>query len=170
MEGIHTEHGIKPSGIHDFDFLLAPYTIRNRRRTNAMYPDRVGVWEEFEARHTGAAHYDGKVIIDHFEGTFPDGAVRKGMTIRAFNEETQQWSLVWLDNYNAPDFTPLLGAFENGIGRFSQVIEAPTGGPLHVRFTWDEITADTARWQQAFSFDEGRTWDTNWVMEFTRER
>jgi len=50
------------------------------------------------------------------------------------------------------------------------VIEAPDGQPLHVRFTWDEITVDTARWQQAFSFDGGKTWETNWVMEFTRQR
>jgi hypothetical protein len=158
------------SSVRDFDFLLKPLSICNRRRTNALYPDREGVWEEFEARHTGAQYLDGKVIIDHFEGTFPDGQVRKGMTIRAFDEENQQWSLVWLDNYNLPDFRPLFGKFEDGIGVFQQVIELPEGQTLHARFTWDRITATTARWQQAFSFDGGNNWDTNWVMEFTGEQ
>jgi hypothetical protein len=156
------------SGAHDFDFLLGTWNIRNTRWTNALYRDREGIREEFEARHTGEKYLDGRVIIDHFEGTFPDGEIRKRMTIRAFDEETQQWSLVWLDNRNPPDFRPLVGSFKDGIGIFQQVIEAPDGKALHLRFTWDKITTNAARWQQAFSFDEGRTWETNWVMEFTR--
>src|SRR5258708_29014691 len=91
------------SGANDFDFLLGPWNIRNRRWTNALYRDREGVREEFEALHTGGEKYlDGRVIIDHFEGMLPGGEIRKGMTIRAFDEETQQWSLVWLDNRNPP--------------------------------------------------------------------
>jgi hypothetical protein len=30
------------------------------------------------------------------------------------------------------------------------------------------IDEDTLRWEQAFSFDGRRTWDSNWVMESTR--
>jgi hypothetical protein len=95
--------------------------------------------------------------------------MRKGITIRTFDEQTKQWQLVWLDNRNPPDLRPLVGHFVDGVGLFSQVIEAPDGEELHVRFTWDEITARTARWRQAFSFDGGKHWETNWVMEFTRE-
>lgn len=108
-------------------------------------------------------------FIGHFEGIFPDGEVRKGMTIRAYDEETKQWSLVWLDNRNPHDFRPLIGKFENGIGVFNQVVEPPDGKPLHMRFNWDEITENSDRWQQAFSFDGGNNWDTNWIMEFTRK-
>ncbi|WP_123042854.1 DUF1579 domain-containing protein [Cohnella candidum] len=164
MESIHH------SGIHDFDFMLKPMINRNRRRTNALYPEMEGVWGEFEASHTGEKYLDGRVIIDHFEGTYPDGEVRKGMTIRAFDEETQLWSLVWLDNRNPHDFTPLVGRFENGVGQFYQETTTPDGRPMHVRFTWDEITENTARWQQAFSFDGGIHWDTNWIMEFTTKK
>lgn len=158
------------SGKQDFDFLVGSWTINNRRRTHALYPDSDGVWEKFEANHIGEKYLDGKVIIDHFEGTFPDGEIRKGMTIRSYDDEKKQWSLLWLDNRNSPDLKPLVGTFEDGIGQFNQVIEAPEGKPLHVRFTWDEITEGRARWQQAFSFDLGETWDTNWVMEFTKQR
>lgn len=152
----------------DFDFLLGFWTIRNRRRTNALYPDKAGIWEEFAATHTGMKYLDGMVNIEHFEGTLPGGEIRKGMTIRTFNEQTRQWSFIWLDNRNPVDFRPLVGKFENGVGLFYQVTEAPDGRPMHIRFTWDEITVCTARWQQAFSFDDGKSWDTNWVMEFTR--
>jgi hypothetical protein len=37
-----------------------------------------------------------------------------------------------------------------------------------VRYVWSEITASTARWHQEFSPDDGVTYETNWIMEFTR--
>jgi hypothetical protein len=36
-----------------------------------------------------------------------------------------------------------------------------------VRYIWDKIDRDHARWQQAFSYDN-RTWETNWIGDFTR--
>ena len=40
--------------------------------------------------------------------------------------------------------------------------------PILVRFIWSGVTTATPRWEQAFSDDGGRTWETNWVMDFTR--
>jgi len=157
------------SGADDFDFLLGSWNIRNRRRTNPFSPDKDGGWEEFSATSTSAKQLDGRVRIEQYETTFPNGQLVLGLTIRAFDYVTQQWSIVWLDNRNPPDFRPLVGKFEDGVGLFYQVIEAPADGkPVHVRFTWDNITEDAARWQQAFSFDGGNTWDTNWIMEHCR--
>jgi hypothetical protein len=42
------------------------------------------------------------------------------------------------------------------------------GRPIRVRFTWSETQGDAPVWEQAFSADAGRTWETNWVMHFTR--
>ena len=40
-------------------------------------------------------------------------------------------------------------------------------GDVQPQEVWDEITAHSARWRQAFSLD-GETWEENWVMEFRR--
>jgi hypothetical protein len=37
-----------------------------------------------------------------------------------------------------------------------------------VRYRWSDISATTARWEQAFSTDKGETWETNWIMRSTR--
>ena len=41
------------------------------------------------------------------------------------------------------------------------------GRPILVRFVWSGVTTPAPRWEQAFSDDGGRTWETNWVMDFT---
>ena len=33
--------------------------------------------------------------------------------------------------------------------------------------SWSGVTTPMPRWEQAFSDDGGRTWETNWVMDFT---
>ncbi len=157
------------SHLTDFDFLLGSWIIRNRRRTNPFAPEPDGAWEEFSAVATSTKQLDGRVRVEQYEATLPNGEQVLGLTIRAFDLETHEWSIVWLDNRNPPDFRPLVGHFEQDVGLFYQVIESPRDGkPVHVRFTWDQITAQSARWQQAFSFDDGKTWETNWSMEHMR--
>jgi hypothetical protein len=42
------------------------------------------------------------------------------------------------------------------------------GRPIVVRYIWSDITPNSAKWQQAFSDDGGKIWETNWIMEFHR--
>jgi hypothetical protein len=34
-----------------------------------------------------------------------------------------------------------------------------------VVYKWTQVGPDGARWEQAFSYDDGKTWETNWVNE-----
>jgi len=43
------------------------------------------------------------------------------------------------------------------------------GRKMKVRFYWTRRGADAARWEQAFSYDDGKSWETNWVMDFLRD-
>jgi hypothetical protein len=161
------------NGSTDFAFLEGTWNIANKRRqvnllTTDPQTNKAHDWQEFPARHTGQVLIENKVLLDRYEATFPSGFQLIGITVRAYDEATGLWSLIWLDNRQPPDFRPLMGQFKDGIGIFEQVIETPDGRPLHVKFTWDNLSENTARWQQAFSVDDGQTWDTNWVMDFSR--
>jgi len=39
-----------------------------------------------------------------------------------------------------------------------------------VRNTFSDITPSSSRFEQAFSADGGKTWETNWIMTFADHR
>jgi hypothetical protein len=59
------------------------------------------------------------------------------------------------------------GRFTDGVGEFFGP-DTHEGTPVEVRYTWSGITPAAARWAQAFSTDDGRAWETNWIMKLTR--
>lgn len=66
-------------------------------------------------------------------------------------------------------FPPVRGSFTDGVGEFTGTDEQD-GTPVLVRHRWSDMTATRARWGQAFSTDSGATWETNWIMSFSRVR
>jgi hypothetical protein len=168
-------HEKSPTDTPDFHILIGRWKVHNRRKQgNYFRADQLlgeeAIWEEFEAHDHFEEELDGRAVVERWKAILPSGEKALGFSIKAFEPATQQWSIVWIDNRNPLDFRPLYGTFEDRVGTFYQVIETPDGQPLHVRFIWDELTETTARWQQAFSFDAGAHWETNWVMKFSREQ
>jgi len=97
----------------------------------------------------------------------PSGSYR-AVALRSYDPKTSQWSIWWLDGRAPHDLDPpVQGRFDDGVGTFygDTTID---GKPQRVRFVWSRMTATSARWEQAYSADAGRTWETNWVMEFRR--
>jgi hypothetical protein len=69
---------------------------------------------------------------------------------------------------SGPLQVPNVGRFENGVGTFYADFN-DNGKAVRSRLKWSEITATSAHWEQAYSYDGGKTWDTNWIMTFVRE-
>lgn len=149
--------------MHDFDFLHGSFRVHNERLTARL----VGAtdWETFEATNTCRAILGGIGNIDEFVTTWRDGF--RGATLRLFDLERQQWSIYWASNRTGVLEPPVLGRFENGVGTFFGR-DNHEGTPVLVRFLWSDITPTGALWQQAFSTDEGASWETNWRMHFRR--
>jgi hypothetical protein len=98
----------------------------------------------------------------------PDGSIRRGVTLRAFDPKTQKWSIWWLDGNDPTEIdVPLVGGFEQGTGAF-YADDTFEGKRVKVRFLWKNITPNSRQWEQALSADGGKTWETNWITWFTR--
>ncbi|NEC91562.1 hypothetical protein [Streptomyces sp. SID12501] len=154
------------SSPHDFDFLHGGWTVRNRRRTDFL--DLAGSWEEFDGTSRCWSLFDGAANIEEIDMP-PLGS--KGLTLRLFDRETEEWSLNWSASGSGRLFPPVKGGFTDQQGAFQGEFygdDTCDGKDVRVRFVWSEISDSTARWEQAFSADDGATWMTNWTMAFTR--
>ncbi len=158
-----TEHR---SGIHDFDFLAGSWRVRHRRLKERLA--RSTEWQEFEGTSAGQLILGGAGNLDDNVLELPSGTYRAA-TVRSFDPETGQWSIWWLDGRypRGPLDPPMVGRFEDGVGTFFAK-DTFNGKPIVVRFIWSNISATTARWEQAFSTDDGATWEVNWEMDFAR--
>lgn len=152
------------STAHDFDFLVGTWDVANRRRTDFLDPQ--SPWEEFPGVSRASGHFGGNANFD--EVTFPTKG-SAGLTLRLHDPVRQEWSLYWASERTGTLFPPVVGRFTDGVGEFHGN-DRHEGRNVRVRFLWSGITADAARWEQAFSTDGGATWLTNWTMRMTRRR
>lgn len=154
----------RPAGAADFDFLMGSWRVNNERLKSRLTGS--DEWEQFEALHDGWPLLHGFGNVDRMR-THWRGLDFEGCSLRIFNPADEQWSIYWVDNVSYELQPPVVGRFEDGVGEFFGD-DQHEGTAVRVRFRWSDITADSARWEQAFSVDRGETWETNWVMTFTR--
>jgi hypothetical protein len=147
----------------DFDFLPGTWQVANRRLVNMLDP-ACSEWEEFEATSEAKAILGGLGNLDHFHT-----ADYEGFSLRLYEPESDVWRIWWASTARPGRLDPPVE------GRFSapdrarfECDDVLEGIPLRMRFDWSEITADSARWEQSFSFDGGATFKTNWVMLLSR--
>jgi len=153
-------------GQHDFDFWFGSWKVRNRRLEKPLAGSTS--WYEFDGTAVARPVWGGKANIDEFEGDSPRGHIQ-GMTLRLYNARTRQWSIYWSNSANGTLDVPMYGSFDGeGRGEFYDQ-EMYEGRAIYVRFLWT-AGVETARWEQAFSVDGGKTWETNWIMEMTRAK
>ncbi|MDB5469071.1 MAG: hypothetical protein JWR84_631 [Caulobacter sp.] len=155
---------VPADGRKDFDFLIGSWRVRHSRLKARLAGSTD--WEDFEGwcqcRKTmgGLGNFDDNIL------NIPAGAYGAA-GVRRFDPKLNRWSIWWLDARYPSIEPPVNGGFKDGVGTFTgeDVFE---GRPIVVRFMWSKITATTAHWSQAFSPDNGKTWEVNWDMDFER--
>ena len=148
--------------IHDFDYFVGGWTSHQRR----LKARGVGSteWEEFPATECMQLYLGGMATVDEL---YMPTRGRAGLTLRTFDPQKHQWSIYWVSSATGVlDGDPVVGGFEGNHGEFYAPDE-DDHRPIKVRYMWDKLDQDHARWQQAFSYDN-KTWETNWVADFTR--
>lgn len=150
---------------HDFDFLFGTWHVRHRRLKERLAGSTE--WETFDGTCRSLPLMDGLGNVDDNLVNLPQGPYR-AVGLRSFDPATRRWAIWWLDGRNPHAIdVPVVGGFDGGVGRFLAE-DTLRGQPIVVRFEWSRITARTARWEQAFSPDGGKTWEVNWEMDFER--
>ena len=152
-------------GLRDFDFLVGSWRVRHKRLKERLANNNE--WEEFNGTCAMQKLLGGYGNVDDNFIHLPGGAYR-GVGLRSFDPETRTWAIWWLDS-RAPHKldVPVVGGFKDGVGVFL-ADDTLRGKPIKMRFQWSDITESSCKWEQAFSPDGGETWETNWVMHFTR--
>jgi hypothetical protein len=151
---------------HDFDFLAGSWKVHSRRLLHPLSGSQE--WIEFEGTNVSRPLWNGRGNIDEFEAAAPTGPMQ-GLTLRLFDAATRQWRIYWANGAKSTvDMPPMVGGFEKGHGEFYDCEEL-NGKPIMVRFLWTSKSPGEARWEQAFSADDGKTWETNWTWDLTRD-
>lgn len=148
--------------MNDFDFLAGSWNVASRRRR--LFLARCEEWDEFPATSQCLRLFDGAANVDWISFHTLDST---GVTLRLFQPDRQEWSIYWASSRDGILQPPVVGRFDDGEGRFYGD-DTYDGKDIRVRYIWSDITPTTARWEQAFSADQERTWEINWIMTFTR--
>jgi hypothetical protein len=155
-------------GVHDFDFLVGEWRVHHRTLKERLANSHE--WIEFEGTLVNQPLMGGYSNVDDTVFEKP-GAPFRGVALRSFDSKTQQWSIWWLDSRTPLGSVdpPMRGGFRDGVGTF-YADETFHGKPVRTRFLWTKITPRSGHWEQAYSPDGGKTWETNWVQDIVRVR
>jgi hypothetical protein len=156
------------SGLHAFDFIAGEWRAHHRRLKERLAGSHE--WIDFDGTASARLLMHGYANMDDNVFDMPSGAY-SGVTLRSYDPATGQWSIWWLDGRMPaiPLDPPVRGRFEHGIGTF-YADDTLRGKPVKVRFIWHNLTSTTSHWEQAFSPDGGKTWETNWTTDFVKVR
>jgi hypothetical protein len=159
----------KRDGQHDFDFLVGSWKFHLKRLKHRLVGSTE--WVELDGTTVCRKVLDGRGEVEEMNVESADKLVHiQGLALRLYNRESHQWSIYWA---NAADGVmeqnPMVEQFSNGRGEFynQQLFE---GRAIYARFVWSGVTTNSPHFEQSFSADGGKTWETNWITDQTREK
>ncbi len=148
--------------VHDFDYFVGGWTTKQHKLKARGVGSKE--WDEFPAIQCLNLYLGGLATVDEL---YMPTKGRSGLTLRTFDKATHQWSIYWVNSATGKlDPVPVVGGFSGNHGEF-YAQDQEDGRPIKVRYLWNKIDHDHARWEQAFSYDD-RSWETNWIADFTR--
>jgi hypothetical protein len=148
----------------DFDFLNGYFDVHHRTLKQAFAD--CDEWLEYDGTTTAHTYFDGQISID--EMRFPTKG-SYGLSLRVFDPVAEQWSIWWVNSTTMKLYPPVHGGW-SADGKSCRLVgeDSLDGFPILCSYEWSDVTEETAHWEQAYSSDGGKSWETNWIMDFTR--
>jgi hypothetical protein len=154
------------SSVKDFDYLVGHWNLHNRKLKSRLTGSTE--WLSFVSKVEMRPILEGVGNIDKYtENT--SGKHYEGVALRLFDTQTRLWSIYWADSNSGALDPPVVGSFANQIGHFF-ARDTFKGQPIVVVFRWDVRNPQRPIWSQAFSNDEGKTWEWNAINVSERAR
>ncbi|WMW80899.1 hypothetical protein RF679_01130 [Undibacterium cyanobacteriorum] len=152
---------LDPGKPGDFDFLHGEWRIKHRR----LKDPATNHWDVFDGEATCWSILNGLASIEELR--IPARQF-SGMGLRILDVENKLWSDFWVNSKSGVLTAPgVTGGFKDKVGIFiSEEVEQEK--TILARGMWDNISRQTCRWQQAISNDGGKSWQTNWIMDWQR--
>ena len=153
-------------GRGDFDWEIGRWKTQLKRRLHPLTGSEA--WVEYSGTTAVTKVWNGGANLVELDVTGPAGRI-EGLSLRLYEPDTQRWTLNFSNRASGTLSPPSVGSFHNGRGEFLSREKLGDRDVL-VRFVISDITADSARFEQAFSADDGKTWESNWIAIDTRVR
>jgi len=145
-------------GAHDFDFNNGSWHTNIRRLVS-------GTWVPYHGTVTVRPALDGKMSVEEIEA---DGRGHlEFLNVRTYNPQSHKWSLNGAAGSDGTLDAPLLGDFSSGSGVFTG-FQTWSGHKVLVRQTFYGITANSYKFVEEYSSDNGTTWKPNFKASLTR--
>lgn len=151
-------------GANDFDFEFGTWRTQLRLLVEPLSGSEE--WVEYEGTSVVRPVLDGRANLVELDVEGPAGRIQ-GLSLRLYDPEARQWSLNFSSMRTGRMSPPVIGAFRDGVGEFYGQ-ERIGGRTVLVRFVISDITPTSARFEQAFSDDGGRSWEVNWIAVDTK--
>jgi hypothetical protein len=151
-------------GSHDFDFEVGTWKTHLKVLTHSE--SGAATWAEFNGTSVVRKIWNGKANMVELEVDGPTGHV-EGLNLHLYNPTAHQWSLNFANAKAGVIGVPTVGEFRDGRGEFYD-LEPIDGRMTLVRNIWSDVNANFCHFEQAFSTDGGKTWETNWIADDTR--
>jgi len=151
-------------GQHDFDFHLGQW---KSDITHLQHPlTGSTTWIKCAGTLSARKVWDGRAQFEELEAACPAGHI-EDLLLFLYNPQSHQWSLNSAAVGDGVIGRPMFGEFKNGRGEFYDQ-EPFKDRLILVRQVWSDITATSHHFEQAFSDDGGKTWETNFKATLTR--
>ena len=161
------QNAMPHDGRHDFDFEVGTWKAHVRKLIHPLtgsteWDDLDGTvvtrslpmlegWNESEMR------VDSPTTHQHIEI----------LAVRLYNPTSHQWSIYGSSIKTGIFDPPQVGQFDNKRGEF-YAQDTLQGRATYIRYVWQNLSPHTTHFEQAFSVDGGKTWETNWIYDGTR--
>jgi hypothetical protein len=152
-------------GQRDFDFEIGTWKSHGSRRLHPLSGSNT--WADFDGISTVRKVWNGRANLVELAADGPVAGHIENLSLRLYNPQSHQWSLYYASIKGGSLSVPAIGEFKDGRGEFYDM-ELINGRNTLVRNVWSDITPNSCHFEQAFSDDEGKTWEVNWITTDTR--